>query len=133
MLLCSAVRAQEPVGALEGVRADPKAMSVIFGALICDQRSIRAAALKEIAMLKKYAGYGGVINRADLAEQQQIIRSADEKIVEIKSHIIKWKGRVKPAACTSREVVSLLACHDGGACDARIKPWSDFMTATESE
>lgn len=93
----------------EATRRDPKAMSVVFGAIFCYTKNLRNVALAEIAKEKKYARIGGMVNKVKLYNLQQAIRWADETEAEERKNL-KGYRRVVPLGCNNASVAAVTQC-----------------------
>lgn len=89
---------------------DRTVASVAFSGYVCSCQHDRQAALAEIATLYKYARVGGVIDKAAVNEQQQLLREADENIADARAAMKRVRVRLMP--CKNPMVAALTHCLD---------------------
>lgn len=111
---------------IDAIRANRKQMAAVFGAIFCSLKNYRAGAIAEIAKEKKYARYGGMVDKRKLYQLQQHIRRVDEIEAEKRSDLKDWKS-LAPAACSDALVRRVVACNTGGECDQLTTDMATFV------
>lgn len=103
--------------ALDKIRRNAKAMSMIYGAGFCLIAEDRAAALKEIATQRKYSRIGGVVNLRSLSALQDTVRRLDELEAADRKTLREDFPKLKPLACTDAAVKALVFCKRNAGTD----------------
>ncbi len=96
--------------AMEPIRSNPKVVQLVISAEMCREQKARAGALAEINKQKKYSRIGGVVVLKRIADLQDELRDADERIAVQKKRL--KEGKFSPLACASAPVQGLLKCAD---------------------